>query len=169
MQEGIVNIKLIHFPIYFNSNRKKKLDSGELNHRREGLIVVNTLFLSTLSNNKSSFLSFNRTIRFVFNLIDPFTRNRLLVSRKRDKIPIMIILKSLEFLKHGILPSKMKNSMLISLRFMYGEFNRGNLGYRTADVIRQISGSGGNPEGYPSRRRNVRSIYKRIKHGRRNR
>lgn len=82
MKETIINIKLVDIPIFLGSNREQILNGSEFDNRRKGLHIINTLLLSVSPNNKSSLIPFNGSIRFLFNLIDAFTRIGFLLGRE---------------------------------------------------------------------------------------
>lgn len=126
MKKGVINVQLVYCPAFLSCNNKKAFDGSKLDYRRENLSKVHTFLLSVTTNNQVSLIPLNGSIRSLFDLIDPLTRNGLLMRRKRDDVPCMISLQGLKFLNHGFLPSWMASNLVVKLWFMKVKLNRGD-------------------------------------------
>jgi len=58
----------------------------------------------------------------VFELINPFASNTMLISRERDKRPSVVGLQSLNFFTHGLSPLKIRNCLVVVLWFISGGY-----------------------------------------------
>jgi hypothetical protein len=81
MKECIMDVKLVNEPTTSRSDDKEATKSGELGSWRKGFLIVNAFNLSIALSNKMGFIVFKRAIRFIFNLVNPFTTNGFVARR----------------------------------------------------------------------------------------
>lgn len=91
------------------SHNKKNVNYGHVNQRCKSLIIAMTMLLLKTTDNKTSFVSFKRTVRADLNLIDPFARDGTNMWGKRNKISRASTIKSSQLLCHRMLPFLMNN------------------------------------------------------------
>ncbi|BAU02723.1 hypothetical protein VIGAN_11229100 [Vigna angularis var. angularis] len=94
------------------SHSKQNANSTGFSHRRKSITIVLAVNLSIALSYQSSFNAINFTSRTNFNSINPSTTNRLLIRRKRDKIPSAIVFKCLHLINHGLSPSRMNKCLM---------------------------------------------------------
>jgi hypothetical protein len=93
IEEGSLNIHLLNFEIKGSCNCKQSFVAYRLDDRGKGLIVVDTKLLLVSFSNPSGFVSKNLSTNSSLVFKDPFARKDLLMVRRFDKIPGIIINK----------------------------------------------------------------------------
>jgi len=58
------------------------MNSDELSNRGKGFGVIDAFTLGVALGNQAGFVSFNGSVRLVFNLENPFTANRIMTNRQ---------------------------------------------------------------------------------------
>lgn len=81
LEEGVVYIKLLDWPVSTYGDIQDKTDRGGLNHRTEGFGIVNSRKLCVTSRDQTSFVPANRAIRVVLYCKNPSTTDRILIRR----------------------------------------------------------------------------------------
>ena len=112
----IVNIQLEEAPVSSSSNIKQNSHSGKFGYWRECIREIDPSLLSITFGNQSSFVSIYRAIHFVFNFIHSSTSYTMLT--RWNKCPSGICFKSLDFLMHCSMPFRIRNNLMIELRFI---------------------------------------------------
>jgi hypothetical protein len=100
---------------------EKSPNSGHVSHRSKRLIIITTMLLLKATSYKTSFVALKCPIRTSLNLIDPLTRDRTNLRRKRNNLPSTGALKRSNLLSHGELPLRMDNSLTVSGRLGNGQ------------------------------------------------
>src|SRR4051812_11470489 len=116
IKKGILDIKLRHRPMANRGHDDKSPNSGHVSYQSKCLIIVTTMLLLKATSDKKSFVALKSPIRTSLNLIDPLTRDRTNLSRKRNNLPRAGALKRSNLLGHGELPLRMDNSLMVSGR-----------------------------------------------------
>lgn len=117
VQEGIVHIHLMQGPIADSSNSKETTNSDELSNRGKGFGVIDALTLGVALGNQAGFVSFNGTIRLVFNLENSLTADRTMTSRQGSERPGVVLLQSCDFRIHSGNPLRVMSCLLIGAGF----------------------------------------------------
>lgn len=110
MKKGI-HIQLAERPTKRDRQRNNNANRSRLDHKIEGLIKIYTRLLKELFGNKTSFVSFNRTIRISFKLKHPLATNNVLLRRRWNKNPSLIFKESVKFNSHECMPFREPNSL----------------------------------------------------------
>jgi len=121
IKKGILDIKLRHRPMANRGHSEKSPNSGHVSHRSKRLIIITTMLLLKTTSYKTSFVALKCPIRTSLNLIDPLTRDRTNLRRKRNNLPRAGALKRSNLLSHGKLPLRMDNSLTVSGRLRNGQ------------------------------------------------
>ena len=116
MEEGILNIKLMERPMTHDSHSKKQADKSDFGYRRKSITIIKTIYLCLAFSYQASLKLINLTIGPNFNSTDPSTTHSCLAKRKGKWFPSTIILKSLDFINHGLSPSRMIKCLMDSRR-----------------------------------------------------
>jgi hypothetical protein len=82
------------------------------------LLIINAIFLSESLSNQASLVTFNRSISFGLDLIDPFTTDCRLARRQSGHVPSMSFVKSIKFIDHSLSPKRISASLTIGMRLM---------------------------------------------------
>jgi hypothetical protein len=77
------------------------VDRGQLDHRVEGLIVVNTGLLGEAAKDPTSLIPFQRVIGVELVLKNPFVGDDVRANWARDKIPGVVGDQGSKFFFHG--------------------------------------------------------------------
>jgi hypothetical protein len=117
MQKCILNIKLAKGPATSDSKGQQQPNSGRLNNRTEGILVVKTVPLFETLSNESGLVPLNRAICMPFDLEDPFGINDVETGARRDQLPSTIVTESLNLKVHGSTPVRNTQCSLIMSRF----------------------------------------------------
>jgi len=107
VEKGILNIKMMEGPMTDSSHSKKQTNSGEFGYRRESITVINAIYLCVALSHQASLKSINLTIGPNFNSVNSSTTHSGLTRRKRNKLPSIIIFKSLHLINHSLSPARM--------------------------------------------------------------
>jgi hypothetical protein len=82
------------------------VDDGRLNHRAEGLIVVDIRPLGEAAKNPASLVPFQDAIRVKLVLEDPFVGDDAGANMTREKLPSVVGDQSIIFFFHGVTPGR---------------------------------------------------------------
>jgi hypothetical protein len=86
MQERILRIKLMNRPGVGDDQGEHCVDHDRLDHRAEGLIVVDARSLDEVMNDPMSLIPFQRAIKVELVLENPFASDEVGANKARDKI-----------------------------------------------------------------------------------
>lgn len=88
-----MNIHLIERLIAESDNRNKGFDYDMLGNGKKCVLIIQARLLGKTLHHKMCFISFDRNIYLIFDLINPFTSNRFMVRGPRNKIPSVVKFK----------------------------------------------------------------------------
>ncbi|KAG7941811.1 hypothetical protein I3843_16G065400 [Carya illinoinensis] len=142
MKKGIFDIHLMKRPTFRGSNRKDSSHCSHLSHRSKSLLIVHSILLPIAKCNQTGLISIQSPIGTQLDRINPFATNRFHLSRTRDNIPCMIILKSLKFISHRPTPTIMFSGRRISGRNRNGRQSSMKRGMGETIPIRRTRHSG---------------------------
>jgi hypothetical protein len=83
MEEGILDIELVHRPRVRESQAEDDSDSSRLHNRAESFIIINTRTLSKTAQDPSSLVTIKSTICQELVPKNPFTSNNVDAGRLR--------------------------------------------------------------------------------------
>jgi hypothetical protein len=101
MQEHILHIMLVDMPGTGDGQRKHRADGGRLNHRAEGLIVVDVGPLGEAMKVPMSLVSLQGSMGVELVIEDPFARDDVGTNRMKYGIPSIVGDQSIIFFLHG--------------------------------------------------------------------
>jgi hypothetical protein len=111
LKKGILDVKLMNWPIPGVSYSEDCADSGRLDNGTESFIVVNTGALSEAAKDPTSLVSIQRSISMKFMFKDPFSSDHVGIGGPRNKIPSIIVHEGGIFLFHGATPVMISKSI----------------------------------------------------------
>jgi hypothetical protein len=100
MNKGILNIKLTKRPSSSDSQLEQKTNSGGLDHRTEGVLIIKAITLFESFSNQPSLVYFNRAIGMFLDFENTHGINDTDASLGRNQTSCLILEKSLIFLFH---------------------------------------------------------------------
>ena len=103
-------------PISNNNNNQETTNNNEFCNKSKSLLVIYTCSLCEAFGNRSDFITFNGSIRVVFNFVYPFSTNRRMTNKERNHDPCVVVFKSLEFILHSNNPWGICTSFLPGCR-----------------------------------------------------
>jgi hypothetical protein len=95
MMKRIPNIQLVKGPPLRYCNRQDQFDGGKLDHRDEGIIIINVKALFESLGNKMGFVTINRAIDLVFHFINLLTINEVVARFERNEVLRLVVKESL--------------------------------------------------------------------------
>jgi hypothetical protein len=101
VQEHILYIELMNGPGAGDGQGEHRADGDRLDHRAEGLIVVDAGPLGKAMKNPASLVPFQGAVRVELVLEDPFVGDDVGANRMRDKLPSIVGDQSIIFFFHG--------------------------------------------------------------------
>jgi hypothetical protein len=104
MQEHILHIKLMNRSGAGDSKGEHGADHGRLDHRANGLIVVDIGSLGEAANDSASLVPFKRVVGVELMLENSFSSDDVGANRARDKISGVIGDQGNKFFFHGTTP-----------------------------------------------------------------
>jgi hypothetical protein len=104
VQERILHIKLMNRPGAGDSQGEDSADRGRLDHRAEGLIVVDIGSLGEATKNPASLVPFQGAVRIELVLENPLAGDDVGANEARDKIPGVVGDQGSKFFFHGATP-----------------------------------------------------------------
>jgi hypothetical protein len=104
MKKGIIDVELPYVPPLHHGERENDTNCGRLNHRAEGVFVVNAMTLLEPFGNETCFEALDAAVKVVLDLEHPTTVNEIDVGRCRNKTPGLIAMEGIEFSVHGSPP-----------------------------------------------------------------
>jgi hypothetical protein len=113
IKKGIFDIKLRNETSINRVCNKESVNSGHMNHKSKGLIIVKTMLLLKTTSNKTSLITLERAIGASLDLINRLAHDGTSMRRKRNKVPSASMLKSSDLLSHDMLPFWMKNGVMV--------------------------------------------------------
>jgi hypothetical protein len=94
VQEHILHIKLMNRPGAKDGQGEHGADRGRLDHRAEGLIVVDTGSLGEATKDPTSLVPFQRAVGVELVLENLFADDDVGANGARDKIPVLLAIKA---------------------------------------------------------------------------
>jgi hypothetical protein len=115
LQEGTVQEHILHIDLMNGSGAgdnqgEHGADRGRLDHRAEGLIVVNIESLGEAAKDLVSLVPFQRAIRVELVLKNPFASDNVGANGARDKISGVVGDQDNNFFFHGTTPVRINES-----------------------------------------------------------
>jgi hypothetical protein len=104
MQERILHIELMNRPGAGDSQGEDGVDRGWLDHRAEGLIVVDAGSLGEAAKNPASLVPFQGVVVIELVLENPLAGDDVGTNEARDKIPGVVGDQGSKFFFHGTTP-----------------------------------------------------------------
>jgi hypothetical protein len=86
MEEGVLDIELVHGPTPGDSQSQHSLDGGRLDNGAEGLIIVHPGALSEPPEDPTSLISIERVVRLELVLEDPLVGDDIGLRRSRNQV-----------------------------------------------------------------------------------
>jgi hypothetical protein len=90
VEEGVLDVELVHVPIPGDSQSQHSPDDGRLDDGAEGLIVVHPGALSEPPKDPTSFIPIKRAIRLEFVLEDLLAGDDIGPRRSRNQVPCAV-------------------------------------------------------------------------------
>jgi hypothetical protein len=104
VQEHILHIELMNRPGAGDSQGEDGADHGRLDHRAEGLIIVNAGSLGEAAKNPTSLVPFQGAVGIKLVLENPLAGDDVGANGARDKISCVVGDQSSKFFFHGATP-----------------------------------------------------------------
>jgi hypothetical protein len=104
VHERILHIKLMNRPGAEDGQGEHGADRGRLDHRDEGLIVVDVRSLGEAAKDPTSLIPFQRVVEVELVLENPFAGDDVRANGARDKIPCVFGDQGNKFFFHGAAP-----------------------------------------------------------------
>jgi hypothetical protein len=101
VEEGVLDIELVHRPTLGDSQSQHSLDGGRLDDGAEGIIVVHPRALSQLPKDPASLVLVKRAIRLELVLEDPLAGDGIGPRRPRNQVPHAVRQHDLILLLHS--------------------------------------------------------------------
>lgn len=101
------------------SNREQVANSNHFGDRGKGFCKVNTFSLGIAENYQTSFVTFDRSVYFIFDTINLFTTESPFPRRQYGKSPRLIVLQSDNFMSHTLSSSRIGDSFRVSSRLNF--------------------------------------------------
>jgi hypothetical protein len=114
VEEGILDIELVHEPTPGDSQSQHNLDGGKLDDGAEGLIVVHSGALCEPPDDLMSLVPVKGAIRLEFMLEDPLVGDDIGPRRPRNQVPCAIRQQSLVLLHSAMLVGVRKYATVTS-------------------------------------------------------
>ena len=90
MQEGILDVELMHGPPAGESQREHRADTSRLHHWAEGLVVVNTGALSEAPENPTSLVPLKSAVSTALVSPNPIADDDVGARQTRHQIPCLV-------------------------------------------------------------------------------
>jgi hypothetical protein len=90
MEEGILDVELVHRPTPRDGQGQHSPDSGRLDDEAEGLIVVHPGVLCEAPEDPASLVPVKRAIRLELVLEDPLVDDNIGTRRPRNQVPHVV-------------------------------------------------------------------------------
>jgi hypothetical protein len=87
-----------------DGQREHYVNSGQLDHRAEGFIVVDARLLGEVVNDSVSLVLFQNVVRVKLVLENPFTGEDVRANGARDKIPSVVGYQGSKFFFYCMMP-----------------------------------------------------------------
>lgn len=91
MQEGIVHVHLMNWPLACRCDRQNGVNCGCLDHRRERLLKINSRPLREPADHPPCFVAFQAPAGFEFVMEEPLPSDDVGSARVRDKTPCPVL------------------------------------------------------------------------------
>lgn len=104
IEKNIANINLTNGQMRWHRNREDKSNGGGSNHETRSIKVINTFNFTKSLSHQTGLVAFDRTIGLLFDLVDPFKSNNLLIGARRNQGSCVVESKSIHFNRHSITP-----------------------------------------------------------------
>jgi hypothetical protein len=117
MQEGILDVELVNWPVSGESQAEDGADGGGLHNWTESLIEVNTRVLGEATENPARFVPIQGTIGPHLVLEDPLAGDDVGTRRARNESPSVVVDESLELIVHRRAPVWIVQGPTISRRY----------------------------------------------------
>jgi hypothetical protein len=95
MEEGVCHVELVNRPVHGQGQSQNSPDGGRLDHRTEGLVVVDPRALGEAPEHITGLVPLQRSVSVQFQLEDPFPGDHVGVRRRRHQVPGVVSLKGL--------------------------------------------------------------------------
>lgn len=96
-----------------DGNAKDHTNGARFDYRRKSFVVVYAMLLGIAMTDPASFVAREGSIGVKLVTKDPFPDDNISIGWSRDKLPIMIIKKCIEFILHGSGPIMVKKSSFV--------------------------------------------------------
>jgi hypothetical protein len=106
-----LDIKLRGEPRTRDDNDEDNANGSRVDDRTKSLNVVNVGALRIYTNNPSSLVVSNTTIRVKLMAIDPFSSDGIGARRARDKRPTVVVDEGLVLVRHSSSPKRVLHSL----------------------------------------------------------
>jgi hypothetical protein len=121
MEEGVLHIKLVNWPVLGVSKREDSTDGGRFDDRTERFIVINSRALGEATKNPAGFVAIKGAISMKLVSENPFSSDYICVTRARNKVPGMVVMEGSALFFHGLAPVGISQSIPVGARD-WGEY-----------------------------------------------
>src|SRR3954468_6705189 len=104
MKKGILDIQLTEGPATRNGKTEDGTNRSGPDNRTESFIKINTSLLMKTLCYKPGFVALNRTICPMLKFKDPFAADDILLRRRRNQYPSVVLQEGIKFGGHSLLP-----------------------------------------------------------------
>jgi hypothetical protein len=104
VEEGILDVELVHGPVPGDSQSRHSLDGGRLDDGTEGLVVVHPGALSEAQKDLMILVPIKRAIRLELVLEDPLAGDDIGPRRSRNQDSCAVGQQGLIHLLHSVMP-----------------------------------------------------------------
>jgi hypothetical protein len=119
VEEGVLDVKLVHGPTPEDSLSQHSPDGSRLDDRAEGLIVVHPRALIEPPEDPTSLVSFKRVIRLELVLEDPLVGDDIGPRRPRNQVPRVVKQQGLVLL-HSVMLVRVRERTEVGTRDCVG-------------------------------------------------
>jgi hypothetical protein len=104
MKEGVLHVELVDRPITGQSKSQDSPDGGRLDHRTEGLVIVDPETLGEASEHIAGLVPLKGPVGVQLQFEDPFLGDHVGAMGTRHQVPSVVSLESIALLFHGTPP-----------------------------------------------------------------
>lgn len=115
MKKSVFNVELMDWPRLRNSKTKNTIDGSRFDNRTKSLTKINVKLLMKTTNNPTSFITSERSIRMELMAKNPFAIDDVGTIGFGNEMPGVVANKSLIFHKHRLVPIRVFKSDTITL------------------------------------------------------
>jgi hypothetical protein len=111
MEEGILDVKLMDWPVLGVSKGEHCADCSRFDNRTESFVVVDAGPLSEAADDPTCIVSVQRAISMKFMFENPLAGDNISLGGARNKIPSVVRHESSIFFFHGMTPERISKGV----------------------------------------------------------